>query len=124
MDGKPRGYGLHRGLYFIVKINMGKKAAAALRWYAVAVGRQQGGFRGWNEGDCAEDKVKGYKGQVDKSFDSEEEAKGWLRNQMEKNESAGGGEGKAETPEGAHPTRRQRQNKKPSEGKATSHKQI
>ena len=63
---------------------MGKKAAAALRWYAVAVGRQKGVFRGWNEGDCTEDKVKGFKGQVYKGFDSEEKAKAWLRNQMEK----------------------------------------
>ena len=63
---------------------MGKKKAAAMRWYAVAVGKQQGVFHGWNEGDCAEDMVKGFKGQSYKGFDSEEEAKAWLTPQLAK----------------------------------------
>ena len=63
---------------------MGKKTTTTLRWYAVAAGRKQGVFRGWNEGDCAEEHVKGFKGQLYKGFDSEEEAKAWLALQLEK----------------------------------------
>lgn len=77
---------------------MGKKKAAALRWYAVAVGRKQGVFRGWNEGDCAEDHVKGFKGQVYKGFDYEEEAKDWLSKQTEKTKEQEEGKEKAKRP--------------------------
>ena len=77
---------------------MGKKKEAALRWYAVAVGRKQGVFRGWNEGECAEDHVKGFKGQVYKGFDSEEEAKAWLSSQMEKTKAQEEGKEKAKRP--------------------------
>ena len=76
---------------------MGKKKIPR-RWYAVAVGRKQGVFHGWNEGQCAEDQVKGFAGQVFKGFDSEEEAKAWLTAQMEKMNTQEGEKGKEKRP--------------------------
>ena len=77
---------------------MGKKPSTALRWYAVAAGRQQGVFRGWSEGDCAEEHVKGYKGQLYKGFDSEGEAKAWLAQQLGKKTTQEEGKENAKRP--------------------------
>lgn len=76
---------------------MGKKAAH-MRWYAVAVGKKQGVFHGWNEGDNAEDQVKGFKGQLYKGFDSEAEAKAWLTPQLAKLEKRDEEQGNVKRP--------------------------
>ena len=58
--------------------NKKENIKASSKYYAVAVGRQVGGFSTWEE---CRSSVDGYSGAIFKGFTNEQEACVWLENQ-------------------------------------------